>query len=188
MPDYLPKADYRNGESVSTYSLDGQHFVRLPYDDTVYRLVDNHTLQAVYQLDFGSLHHATGKEVISGANIDNAYQVKGWIETDKFIFIRMAQGHDSPINREKKAVKLYSLVYNKETGEFFTLPQPKELTYASLEGDLLGGMDWWPQTYQDGKMYRYYSSALIKEHPALQKQIDAVESLKETPWICVMLE
>ena len=41
---------------------------------------------------------------------------------------------------------------------------------------------------QDGKMYRYYYSTLIKEHPALQKQIDAVESLKENPWICVMLE
>ena len=152
MPDYLPKADYRNGESFSRYSLNGQIFVRLPYDKTVYRLVDNHTLQAVYQLDFGGLRHATGKEVISGANIDNAYQVKGWIETDKFIFIRMAQGHDSPNSRKENAVKLYSLVYNKETGEFFTLPQPKELMYASLEGDLLEGLDWWPQTYQDGKM------------------------------------
>ena len=188
MPDYLPTADYRNGESISAYSLGGQHFVRLPYDDTVYRLVDNHTLQAVYQLDFGSLHHATGKEVISGANIDNAYQVKGWIETDKFIFIRMAQGHDSPNSRKENAVKLYSLVYNKETGEFFTLPQPKELTYASLEGDLLGGIDWWPQTYQDGKMYRYCSSALIKEHPALQKQIEGVEALKENPWVMVIFE
>ena len=188
MPDFLPTGTYRGPESFSAYSLNGQNFVRLPYDKTVYRLVDNHTLQAVYQLDFGGLRHATGKEVISGTNIDNAYQVKGWIETDKFIFIRMAQGHDSPNNREKKAVKLYSLVYNKETGEFFTLPQPKELTYASLEGDLLEGMDWWPQTYQDGKMYRYYYSTLIKEHPALQKQIDAVESLKENPWICVMLE
>ena len=188
MPDFLPTGTYRGPESFSAYSLNGQNFVRLPYDKTVYRLVDNHTLQAVYQLDFGGLRHATGKEVISGANIDNAYQVKGWIETDEFIFIRMAQGHDSPNNREKKAVKLYSLVYNKETGEFFTLPQPKELTYASLEGDLLEGMDWWPQTYQDGKMYRYYYSTFIKEHPALQKQIDAVESLKENPWICVMLE
>ena len=100
--------------------------------------------------------------------------------------IRMSQGHDSPINREKKAVKLYSLVYNKETGEFFTLPQPKELTDAMLEGDLLGGLDWWPQAYGNGKMYRYYFSKALS--PALQKQIKGVESLKETPWICVMLE
>ena len=188
MPDFLPTGTYRGPESFSAYSLNGQHFVRLPYDKTVYRLVDNHTLQAVYQLDLGSLRYATGKEVVGTANIDNAYQVKGWIETDKFIFIRMAQGHDSPNNREKKAVKLYSLVYNKETGEFFTLPQPKELTYASLEGDLLGGMDWWPQTYQDGKMYRYHSSTLIKEHPALQKQIEGVEALKENPWVMVIFE
>ena len=186
MPDYLPTADYRNGESISAYSLGGQHFVRLPYDDTVYRLVDNHTLQAVYQLDFGSLHHATGKEVISGANIDRAYLIEGWIETDKFIFIRMSQGHDSPINREKKAVKLYSLVYNKETGEFFTLPQPKELTDAMLEGDLLGGLDWWPQAYGNGKMYRYYSSKALT--PALQKQIKGVEALKENEWVMVIFE
>ena len=188
MPDYLPKADYRGGESFSRYSLNGQIFVRLPYDKTVYRLVDNHTLQAVYQLDLGSLRYATGKEVVGTANIDNAYQVKGWIETDKFIFIRMAQGHDSPNNRKANAVKLYSLVYNKETGEFFTLPQPKELMYASLEGDLFEGIDWWPQTYRDGKMYRYCSSALIKEHPALQKQIEGVEALKENPWIMVIFE
>ena len=188
MPDFLPTGTYRGPESFSAYSLNGQHFVRLPYDKTVYRLVDNHTLQAVYQLDFGGLRHATGKEVISGANIDNAYQVKGWIETDKFIFIRMAQGHDSPNNRKANAVKLYSLVYNKETGEFFTLPQPKELMYASLEGDLFEGIDWWPQTYRDGKMYRYHSSTFIKEHPALQKQIEGVESLKETPWVMVIFE
>ena len=188
MPDFLPTGTYRGPESFSAYSLNGQHFVRLPYDKTVYRLVDNHTLQAVYQLDFGSLRYATGKEVVGTANIDNAYQVKGWKETDKFIFIRMAQGHDSPNNRKANAVKLYSLVYNKETGEFFTLPQPKELTYASLEGDLFEGLDWWPQTYQDGKMYRYCSSALIKEHPALQKQIEDVEALKENPWIMVIFE
>ena len=186
MPDFLPTGTYRGPESFSAYSLNGQHFVRLPYDKTVYRLVDNHTLQAVYQLDLGSLRYATGKEVVGTANIDNAYQVKGWIETDKFIFIRMAQGHDSPNNRKANAVKLYSLVYNKETGEFFTLPQPKELMYASLEGDLFEGIDWWPQTYRDGKMYRYYFSKALS--PALQKQIKGVESLKEDEWICVMLE
>ena len=188
MPDFLPTGTYRGPESFSAYSLNGQHFVRLPYDKTVYRLVDNHTLQAVYQLDLGSLRYATGKEVVGTANIDNAYQVKGWIETDKFIFIRMAQGHDSPNNRKANAVKLYSLVYNKETGEFFTLPQPKELMYASLEGDLLEGMDWWPQTYRDGKMYRYHSSTFIKEHPALQKQLEGVGALEENQWILVMLE
>lgn len=188
MPDFLPTGTYRGPESFSAYSLNGQHFVRLPYDKTVYRLVDNHTLQAVYQLDLGSLRYATGKEVVGTANIDNAYQVKRWIETDKFIFIRMAQGHDSPKNRKANAVKLYSLVYNKETGEFFTLPQPKELTYASLEGDLFEGIDWWPQTYRDGKMYSYHSSTFIKEHPALQKQIEGVESLKETPWVMVIFE
>ena len=188
MPDFLPTGTYRGPESFSAYSLNGQHFVRLPYDKTVYRLVDNHTLQAVYQLDLGSLRYATGKEVVGTANIDNAYQVKGWIETDKFIFIRMAQGHDSPNNRKANAVKLYSLVYNKETGEFFTLPQPKELMYASLEGDLFEGMDWWPQTYRDGKMYRYHSSTFIKEHPALQKQIEGVEALKENPWVMVIFE
>ena len=186
MPDYLPTADYRNGESFSAYSLNGQNFVRLPYDKTVYRLVDNHTLQAVYQLDFGGLRHATGKEVISGANIDNAYQVKGWIETDEFIFIRMSQGHDSPNSRKANAVKLYSLVYNKETGEFFTLPQPKELTDAMLEGDLLGGLDWWPQAYGNGKMYRYYSSKALT--PAFQKQIKGAEPLKENEWVMVIFE
>ena len=188
MPDYLPKSDYRNGESFSAYSLNGQHFVRLPYDKTVYRLVDDHTLQAVYQLDFGSLHHATGEEVVGGANIDHAYQVKEWIEADKFIFIRVAQGHDSPNSRKENAVKLYTLVYNKETQEFFSLPQPKELAYAALEGDLLGGMEWWPQAYQDGKLYRYCSSKLLKEHPSLLEQVEGLEDLKDSEWIMVILE
>ena len=188
MPDYLPTGDYRGTESFSAYSLNGQYFVRLPYDTTVYRLVNNHTLQAVYQLDFGSLRYATGKEVVGTANIDNAYQVKGWIETDKFIFIRVAQGHDSPNSRKQNTVKLYSLVYNKETQEFFSLPQPKELTYASLEGDCLGGIDWWPRTYQDGKCYRYYLLETLKKHPALLKQIEGVETLKGNEWILVIVE
>ena len=188
MPDYLPTATYRNGESFSAYSLGGQHFVRLPYDDTVYHLVDDHTLQSVYQLDFGSLHHATGKEVISGANIDHAYLIEEWTETNRFIFIRMAQGHDSPNSRKQKTVKLYSLIYNKETGEFFSLPQPKELTDAMLEADLLGGVDWWPQAYQDGKCYRYYPLKALAEYPELMKRIEGVEELKGNEWVLVILE
>ena len=188
MPDYLPTGTYRNGESFSVYSLDGQNFVRLPYDDTVYRLVDNHVLQAVYRLDFGSLHHATGKEVISGANIDHAYLIKEWMETNRFIFIRMAQGHDSPNSRKQNAVKLHSLIYNKETGDFFSLPHPKGLTYPMLEGDLLGGVDWWPQAYRDGKSYRYYPLNELKKYPELMKRIEGTEELKGSEWILVMLE
>jgi hypothetical protein len=35
-------------------------------------------------------------------------------------------------------------------------------------------------------MYRYYSSKALS--PALQKQIEGVEALKETPWIMVIFE
>ena len=114
--------------------------------------------------------------------------MKEWIEADKFIFIRVAQGHDSPNSRKENAVKLYTLVYNKETQEFFSLPQPKELAYAALEGDLLGGMEWWPQAYQDGKLYRYCSSKLLKEHPSLLEQVEGLEDLKDSEWIMVILE
>ena len=185
MPDYTPTAStVRASEGSSAYLLNGQIFVRLPYDDTVYRLVDDHTLQAVYELDFGSLHHATGKEVVGGANIDNAYQVQGWIDTDKFIFIKIVKGHDSSINREKNLVKHYSLIYDKVTGDFFSLPHPEN----TLEGDLLEGIGWWPNACQDGKLYRYYPLKMLKEYPELMKRIEGVEELKGSEWILVMLE
>jgi len=51
---------------------------------------------------------------------------------------------------------------------------------------LLGGLDWWPQAYGNGKMYRYYSSKALT--PALQKQIKGVEPLKENEWMMVIFE
>ena len=42
--------------------------------------------------------------------------------------------------------------------------------------------------YQDGKLYRYCSSKLLKEHPYLLEQIEGLEDLKDSEWIMVILE
>lgn len=123
--DYTPTATYRGGEDADTYEYRNKTYIRLAYDNTVYSLENPSTLKAAYQLDFGTLHRPDGKKVVANAssNLDDDYFIDRWLETDRHLFIRITKGYDSPNSREAKTVSLYSLIYDKATGDFFSLPQ-----------------------------------------------------------------
>lgn len=123
--DYTPTATYRGGEDADTYEYRNKTYIRPAYDNTVYSLENPSTLKAAYQLDFGTLHRPDGKKVVanSSSNLDDDYFIERWLETDRHLFIRITKGYDSPNSRKAKTVSLYSLIYNKTTGDFFSLPQ-----------------------------------------------------------------
>ena len=142
-PDYPPSesaGSVRNGESHHIYDYQGKTRIRLAYDNTLYQLENASTLKAIYRLDFGSLQRADGQKVIGGSNVDDSYFVDRWLETDRHLFIKITKGYDSPNARKAKSVSLYSLIYDKRSGDFFALPpesnsEKPEFPYLTADGE-----------------------------------------------------
>ena len=136
--DYVPTSTYRSGENTDVYHYDGKLRLRMAYDDTVYELADASTLKAVWRLDFGTLKRPTGKYVVGSLNnsLDGYYLVNSWIETNSYLLVKLSRSYDSPNARTQGTVTLYTLVYDKQTGDFFSLPGKTDkegrYTYANL--------------------------------------------------------
>lgn len=136
--DYVPTSTYRSGENTDVYHYDGKLRLRMAYDDTVYELTDASTLKAVWRLDFGTLKRPTGKYVVDSLNnsLDGYYLVNSWIETNRYLLVQLSRSYDSPNARTQGTVTLHTLVYDKQTGDFFSLPGKTDkegrYTYANL--------------------------------------------------------
>ncbi len=136
--DYVPTYTYRSGENTDVYYYVGKLRLRMPYDDTVYELMDASTLKAVWRLDFGPLKRPTGKYVVGSLNnsLDGYYLVNSWIETNRYLLVQLSRSYDSPNARTQGTVTLHTLVYDKQTGDFFSLPGKTDkegrYTYANL--------------------------------------------------------
>lgn len=136
--DYVPTSTYRSGENTDVYYYVGKLRLRMAYDDTVYELMDASTLKAVWRLDFGPLKRPTGKYVVGSLNnsLDGYYLVNSWIETNRYLLVQLSRSYDSPNARTQGTVTLHTLVYDKQTGDFFSLPGKTDkegrYTYANL--------------------------------------------------------
>ena len=136
--DYVPTYTYRSGENTDVYYYVGKLRLRMAYDDTVYELMDASTLKAVWRLDFGPLKRPTGKYVVGSLNnsLDGYYLVNSWIETNGYLLVQLSRSYDSPNARTQGTVTLHTLVYDKQTGDFFSLPGKTDkegrYTYANL--------------------------------------------------------
>lgn len=136
--DYVPTSTYRSGENTDVYHYDGKLRLRMAYDNTVYELTDASTLKAVWRLDFGPLKRPTGKYVVGSLNnsLDGYYLINNWIETNRYLLVQLSRSYDSPNARTQGTVTLHTLVYDKQTGDFFSLPgrtdKDGRYTYANL--------------------------------------------------------
>ena len=136
--DYVPTSTYRSGEDTDVYHYDGKLRLRMAYDNTVYELTDASTLKAVWRLDFGPLKRPTGKYVVGSLNnsLDGYYLINSWIETNRYLLVQLSRSYDSPNARTQGTVTLHTLVYDKQTGDFFSLPGKTDkegrYTYANL--------------------------------------------------------
>ncbi len=136
--DYVPTSTYRSGENTDVYHYDGKLRLRMAYDNTVYELTDASTLKAVWRLDFGTLKRPTGKYVVGSLNnsLDGYYLVNSWIETNRYLLVQLSRSYDSPNARTQGTVTLHTLMYDKQTGDFFSLPgrtdKDGRYTYANL--------------------------------------------------------
>lgn len=167
--DYTPTSTYRSGEKGNTYVYRNKTYVRMAYDNTVYSLENASTLKAVYRLDFGSLQRPDGKKVTGSMsnNLDQDYFVTDWFETDRYLFIRISRGYDSPNARRNKSVSLYSLIYDKVSKDFFSLPLEKEsktLDYPRISAGNGQETPFYPKLVAGNILLSYTNGAWIKEN------------------------
>lgn len=173
--DYVPTYTYRSGENTDVYYYVGKLRLRMAYDDTVYELMDASTLKAVWRLDFGPLKRPTGKYVVGSLNnsLDGYYLVNSWIETNRYLLVQLSRSYDSPNARTQGTVTLHTLVYDKQTGDFFSLPGKTDkegrYTYANLPFRVEGkGISLLPSLTAGGRAATLFKGKRLKEMlPAL---------------------
>ena len=191
-PDYMPTIpNARTGERNHLYMYEGRPRVRMGYDPIVYELEDASTLKAVWRLDFGGLKRPTKKEVVEGSYDDlrDVWFVEGWLETGRYLFLRLSQGYDCSNTRKAGKVKLYTILYNKQTGEGFSLPPAQDEKglpcYPDIafeyEGKFFFGF---PTGEVDGRLYMIYIGQQLKK---LLPDVPSVQALKDKEVVFMMI-
>lgn len=100
-------------------------------------------------------------------NLDEDYFVTSWLETDRFLFIRITKGFDSSNARKDKQVSLYSLIYDKASKEFFSLPTEKEgkdLNYPFISAGNEQETSFYPKLVAGNTLLSYVNGKWIKEN------------------------
>lgn len=185
--DYTPKGSYRS-EDANVYYYQGKLIFRLPFNNTFYRMKDASTLEAVYVLDFGSLSQADADRTVRGSNVDNGYFIESWLETDTYVFVRITQGYYSKLAVKDGKVRLYSLVYNKQTKEFFSLPSIKPDVYPFIEADLPDSFPFWPDYCFEGRPVLILTDQLQFTHFDWNQRASHLSALDEGETVFVTIK
>ena len=118
-------------------------------------------------MDFGVLRRPQGKKVIGSSNLDNDFFIVSWLETDHYLLIRMSKGYDSPNARKAGSVSLYSLIYDKKTKEFFSLPSVganKEPDFPVIDAGNGQEISCFPKLVAGNTLISYVNGKWIKEN------------------------
>lgn len=174
------------------YHVGGRTLFYHAYGNKIYRVKDASTLEVVYKLDFGSLSRITGADVARGGNVRSSYFVTSCMETDHFLFLNVDKGYDSENARRKGEVQLYSLVYDKRNGEFFSLPEvtggghpESPLIAAGLQEDL----PFWPNLNQNGDPAFVVGKAVLEKYYPIQlRGNDKLGEFNETDLILMTVK
>ena len=163
----------------------------MAYDDTVYELEDVSTLRAVWRFDFGGLKRPTGQYVVESVSNSLAgyWLLSRVLETPRYLIIRLSEGQDNASGKKSPTWKDYTLIYDKQTGESFSLPFLKyedEDAVADFpleyEGKSFHGF---PTSIADGHAYMLYRGKQLKK---LFPDVAAVQALKDKEVVVMMLK
>ena len=192
-PDYVPRGtSVRNGESSNIYKYDGKPRIRMGYDNLIYELENNSTLRAVWKLDFGGLKRPARKEVMENSfdELADSWLIDRMLESKQYLFMYLSQGYDCPNTRKSGQVKLYTILYNKQTGECFSLPSAKDEEGRPRYPDFpfeYGGKIFpgFPAGEVDGRLYMIYIGQQLKKQLS---EVPCVQALKDKEVVLVMMK
>jgi hypothetical protein len=195
------KSTYRQTTEFASYHYDGLLTIKQEYNDTVFRLISPERLLPVYIIDFGKLKVNYMDGLNPDLSLSDKYMIKSIHETNNYLFIRYTQNYDAPVSREKKAVKFFNAIFDKQKRKlihqegFTSLPE-------GMINDIDGGMPFWPEfitpqnemgTLVSGRMIKNYvkspefKKANISDEKR-QKLLSMAAELKPTDMIVIFVK
>lgn len=192
-PDYVSTAtNVRSGERNNLYTYKGKPRIRMGYDNLIYELENDSTLRAVWKLDFGGLKRPARKEVMENSfdELADSWLINRMLESKQYLFINLSQGYNCPNTRKDGQVKLYTILYNKQTGECFSLPSAKDEEGRPRYPDFLfeyegKAFPGFPAGEVDGRLYLIYLGQQLKK---LLPEVPSVEALKDKETVFMMIK
>lgn len=147
------KGTYRNADPDISYSYDSRFRFRPAYCDTVYEVVDECTLRPVWVMDFGEYRVSAKEGLPISVNLAGKYLVYDLRESPERLFVQITENYSCRNNEETGVVHYYWLVYEKNSGAFFSLPlKETRPIQKGIPDDLHGGNMFWPDFIVGKKM------------------------------------
>lgn len=173
------KGTVRMAEMNDIYWLNGQLCFRQAFSKQVCRILDDHTIQPVYSMDFGGKQASRTEGMRPSSDLSEKYLVNEWIESNTHAFVRFTQNFGSPYNREKGLVKFHQAIYDKKNKQFYSFTHKEKISYPGMiPNDIDGSLDFWPNTILEGQPYMILSGRNIKKTYS-EEQIKKAVVLKD---------
>jgi hypothetical protein len=143
----------RGTDGGTQYIENGSLYMRPAFNDTVFRITPPNRMTPVYVLNLGTY------KVTKQQGVDPDFKLTGkiipgdWAETRNYIFMTFTKDdYDCPNTRKNKTVKIYHVLYSKQTGKLIIIKgDPFNYSPEILENNIDGGMPVWPAFYMIGE-------------------------------------
>lgn len=181
-PDYETISNYSHSVMRGNFPQTMYHYrnvftFRNAFNDTVYRILPPNRFIPAYILNMGQFKIETQTGFTPGQDISSKLYIKDFFETKKYIYLKLIQGYDSWNNREKKSIKIYYAIYDKEKEQLNRLPINPKGYYGVIYGqqsmyrrmglinDIDGGFLFWPEKVSpNGEAYEVITGEKLKKH------------------------
>ncbi len=166
----------------SQYFFNNQFTYRGAINDTIFRFIPPNRLLPVFILNLGKYKPTVWEAIHPRYSLKDKFQIKSWVETPRFIFIKYIEGYSSLFSLKKKEVKFYYAWYDKKLKQLNHIPvDPLNYVYE-IENDIDGGLPLWPeQANNEGIVFRHFEGWELKKHINSQifKQSNVSHNTKE---------
>lgn len=182
------KGTTRNAEHSNIYNYKGQGCFRLPYSDTLFRILDASTFRPAYKIDFGTRQVTRTEGINPYVDLSEKYLVHDLTETDDYLFLGVTQDYDCPNTRKTGTVKFFQVIYNKKNGELYSFTDKTKKSLPGLiPNDLDGGIGYWPTMQLGGQTYMMIGGKALKQEIPSDRlsKIPALQGLKDKEIILI---
>jgi hypothetical protein len=151
-------------EEEVCYYYNGIPTIKIPYNDTLFRVISSNRLLPVYVINFGSYKpsHMEGLNPLS--DLSEKFLCRSFSENQEWVFFVYSQDHPNKSRREGRSVKIHFTLFNKQNKTFYHNPVVAYEEFG-IENDLDGGIPFWPDYVTPaGELVMHRTGKQIKEY------------------------
>jgi len=179
-------------EDEICYYYSGIPTIKVPYNDTLFRVISSNRLLPVYVIDFGPYKPSHMEGLNPRSDLSEKFLCRSFSENQEWIFFVYSQDHPNNARRAGNPVKIHHTLFNKQSKTFFHNPVVESEEFG-MENDLDGGIPFWPDYVTPegelmmqitGKQFRDYISSADFEQKVIpedqrDRQVLMASSLKD---------